>query len=161
MITLRPATDADTDAIVALNLDVVAVTSPMDAGRFVALRDAAAQCVVAEQAGAVLGFVLAMQEGDAYDGENFGWFSQRLRNFIYIDRIVIAPEGRGHGLGARLYDHVADAARAAGCRVMAAEMDLDPPNAHSLHFHGKQGFVQLGTRKLSSGKILSMQIRGL
>lgn len=157
MITLRTVTDADTAAIVALNLDVVAVTSPMDAARFETLRDAAAHCIVAEQGGEVVGFVLAMQEGDAYDGANFDWFSQRLRNFVYVDRIVISPAGRGHGLGRRLYDHVANRARALGCRVMAAEMDLDPPNTHSLHFHAKYGFGQLGTRQLDSGKTLSMQ----
>lgn len=161
MIELRDATPDDTNAIVALNEDVVAVTSPMDADRFRQLLDLSAHCVVAEQDGTVIGFVLAMQQGAPYVNGNFGWFSDRLNRFVYIDRIVISKAGRGHGLGGRLYDHVAAAARDAGCLVMAAEMDLDPPNEQSLKFHEKAGFVKLGTRQLDSGKTVSMQIRGL
>lgn len=161
MITLRDATLTDTTTIVALNDAVVEVTSPMDADRFKVLFDISSHCVVAEQDGDVIGFVLAMQTGDAYENANFDWFSQRLNNFVYIDRIAIAEAGRGHGLGGKLYAHVVDAARKAGCLVMCAEMDLVPPNEQSLKFHKKSGFVKLGEREYESGKIVSMQIVGL
>lgn len=161
MITLRDATLDDTDTIVALNEAVVAVTSPMDAARFGELLGLSSHCVVAEKDGAVVGFVLAMQAGAGYENGNFNWFSDRLSNFVYIDRIVVGPEGQGHGLGGRLYEHVAEAAKAGGCLVMCAEMDLEPPNEQSLAFHATSGFVRLGKRQYDSGKIVSMQVKGI
>ena len=157
MIRLRDATLADTATIVALNRDVVAVTSPMDDARFHHLFELSDYCIVAEKEGQVLGFVLAMTAGAAYENANFDWFGQRLDKFVYIDRIVISKDGRGHGIGGKLYGHVAEAAKATGCTVMAAEMDLEPPNVGSLNFHEKTGFVKLGSRALDSGKIVSMQ----
>lgn len=161
MITLRKATPQDTPTIVRLNDAVVEMTSPMDPDRFRELFDLSSYCVVAEQDGEVIGFVLAMQMGDVYANANFEWFSQRLNNFVYIDRIVIDERARGHGLGKRFYDHISDVASANGCLVMCAEMDLVPPNESSLKFHQNFGFVKLGERKYDSGKIVSMQIVGL
>ena len=159
--TLRDATPADAAAIVTLNEEVVAVTSPMDAGRLEELRRLASDCVVAEEAGAVIGFVLAMRQGAAYDNGNFDWFSGRLDKFVYIDRIAISAAGRGKGIGGRLYARVAEAARRDGCLVMCAEMDLVPPNTRSLGFHASQGFEEIGTRELESGKTVSMQAKRL
>lgn len=160
-ITLRPATLDDTAAIVALNAAVVAVTSPMDHPGFQALLAISAFCDVAQQRGEVLGFVLAMQNGAAYANGNYQWFAERLNRFVYIDRIVIGDRARGLGLGTMLYDHVTDQAVRRGSLVMAAEMDLIPANPGSLDFHKKRGFVEIGTRRLDSGKTVSMQIKGL
>jgi predicted GNAT superfamily acetyltransferase len=161
MISLRDATHEDIPTIVTLNEEVVAVTSPMDAGRFKELWELSSHCIVAEKDGAVIGFVLAMQKGAAYENGNYNWFSDRLSNFVYIDRIVVSKAGQGHGLGGKLYHHVAEAAKKDGCLVMSAEIDLVPPNEQSLKFHEKDGFVKLGARGLESGKLVSMQIKGL
>jgi predicted GNAT superfamily acetyltransferase len=160
-ITLRDATAADSAAIVALNDAVVAVTSPMDAARLGELQQIALACTVAERDGVVLGFVLAMRDGAAYDNGNFRWFAERLTRFAYVDRVVIAAHARGLGLGTLLYDHLAAAAAAQGCLTLCAEIDHLPPNPGSLAFHQRYGFVQLGTRALPSGKIVAMQIKGL
>lgn len=159
MPTLRPATPNDTHAIVALNAAVVEVTSPMDHARAEALMAIADHCLVAEAEGQVVGFVLAMQTGAAYENANFAWFSARLNNFVYVDRIVIGEAGRGQGLGARLYERVIQQSQ--GCLMMAAEMDLDPPNEASLAFHRARGFLQIGTRTYETGKTVSMQIKPL
>lgn len=161
MITLRAPVPEDTPTIVALNEAVVAVTSPMDAARFLYLLEVSDFCIVAEEDGAVIGFVIAMQNGAAYENANFEWFSERLNRFVYIDRIVIGENGRGKGLGKQLYAHVAAAAKADGRLVMAAEMDLVPPNEGSLGFHRKNGFFGLGERTYDTGKVVSMQIKGL
>ncbi len=161
MLNLRAAEPQDVSRIVELNADVVDVTSPMDAERFDTLRALSAHCVVAEKEGDVVGFVLAMEQGSPYQNGNYSWFADRLNNFVYIDRVVISKDGQGHGLGRLMYAHVSDAARANGCTVICAEMDLDPPNEQSLGFHEKLGFVRLGTRQLDSGKIVSMQVRNL
>lgn len=161
MITLRDAAPDDTAAIVAMNAAVVDVTSPMDAERLAHLREIAAYALVAEKAGGIVGFILAIECGAPYENANFEWFSQRLRNFVYVDRIVIAAEGQGAGLGRQFYAQVANAAVARGCLLMAAEMDLEPANAQSLSFHEKLGFAELGQRRYESGKVVSMQVRGL
>ena len=48
-----------------------------------------------------------------------------------------------------------------GSLIMAAEIDLVPANPGSIAFHRKYGFVELGTRTLDSGKIVSMQVTAL
>lgn len=161
MIKFRPPVQEDTKAIVALNEAVVAVTSPMDDARFQELLDLSDFCIVAEDKGTVVGFVLAMQNGAAYANANFEWFSDRLNKFVYIDRIVIGEGGRGKGLGKQLYDQVSAAAKGNGRLVIAAEMDLVPPNEGSLSFHKKRGFVEIGERTYDTGKVVSMQIKGL
>jgi hypothetical protein len=158
-LDLRSATLDDTAAIVALNAAVVAVTSPMDHTRFHALLAIGAQCTVVARDGAVIGFILSMHNAAAYDNGNFRWFADRLDRFVYIDRIVIGEAARGLGLGRMLYDHLAQAARHRHRHVLAAEMDLVPANPGSIAFHRKYGFVELGTRRLDSGKIVSMQVK--
>lgn len=161
MATLRPATDADIPAMVKLNAAVVDVTSPMDDARCKALMTVASWSLVVERDHEVVGFVLAMRDGAAYENGNFAWFSARMHHFVYIDRVVIGEDGRGQGLGGRLYDAVSTAARAMGCMTMTAEMNLDPPNVASLDFHKARGFVAIGTRRLEKGVTVSMQVCGL
>jgi predicted GNAT superfamily acetyltransferase len=156
-MTLRPATPGDVPALVDLNAAVVAVTSPMDAARARALLTLATFCTVAECEGRVIGFVLAMAAGDSYDNANFRWFADRLDRFVYIDRVVVADSARGLGLGTALYDDLLR--QGAGCRFMAAEMDLVPANPGSLAFHKARGFVEIGTRTYDTGKIVSMQVK--
>ena len=74
---------------------------------------------------------------------------------------MIGEAARGHGLGRRLYDDLAQAAVRQGSLLMAAEMDLVPANPGSIAFHRQYGFVELGTRSLDSGKVVSMQVRGI
>lgn len=159
--TLRPATRGDIDAMVALNAPVQAVTAPMDAVRCGELLALAPASLIAEAQGAPLGFVLVMHWDAAHANDNFDWFAARLRRFAYVDRIVVAAQARGTGLGAALYARAAEQARAAGCLTLAAEIDCDPPNPGSLAFHAAQGFAQLGTRRTGAGKTVSMQIKGL
>lgn len=158
MIILRPAVDADIPSLVRLNAAVVDVTSPMDDARCKQLMGHATWCLVAERSGEVLGFVLAMRDGAAYENGNFAWFSARMHHFVYIDRVVIGEGARGQGLGGKLYDAVGAAARATGCVTMTAEMNIDPPNDVSLNFHKTRGFVAIGTRRLDKGFTVSMQV---
>ena len=157
MPLIRSATHADIPAIVTLNAAFVDMTSPMDADRCRHLMSLAAWSLMAENDGEVVGFVFAMRDGARYDNGNFAWFSERLQDFVYIDRVVVGDRGRGQGLGQRLYDAICDAARPAGCRTMAAEMNVAPPNIASLNFHKARGFRELGTRILEKGVTVSMQ----
>ena len=87
------------------------------------------------------GFLLAFSERTPAQGPNHAWFLARHPAFLYIDRVVIAPEARGQGHARQLYD---DLAAAAAGRPLCCEVNLEPPNPGSLAFHERLGFVACG-----------------
>lgn len=160
-INFRAGTEKDADAIIALNRESEAATSPMDEARFAELYAMASLMIVGEREGQVIGFLMGFVSGIDLDGLNYRWFDTRLKRFFYIDRIVIDAACRGEGVGQRIYSEVRQWARDQGLLWLAAEMNLDPPNLRSLKFHRRNGFMEIGTQKLPDNKIVSMQIRRL
>lgn len=160
-IKIRSANLADAAQITELNDVFVSVTSAMDTQRFLELFELCSYCLVVDDGERLLGFVIAMRNGAPYDNGNYQWFEARLGNMVYVDRIVLAADSRGRGLGHQLYDELSTMAFADGCKVMTAEMDIEPPNTHSLNFHSRRGFVEHGRRYLEGGKRVSMQCRNL
>ena len=158
---IRKATPDDADTIASLNEVFVTVTSPMDAQRFLELFALSSFCLVAETTEKVLGFVIALKNGAPYDNGNYQWFEARVSEMVYVDRIVLASDARGQGVGGALYTYLAEIALGSGCQVMTAEMDIEPLNAHSVYFHEKLGFSEIGQRRLDSGKRVSMQTAAL
>ena len=158
-LNFRNAKSADAEIIANLNEAVVSVTSPMTAEQFLELKALSRYCLVVEtSSGEVEGFIIVMTKGEPYDNGNYQWFSERYNDFAYIDRIVLGPSLRNLGVASQLYDLIGDMAIDDGCRVLAAEMDIDPPNPHSLHFHSRYGFEEVGVRDLERGKTVSMQV---
>ncbi len=158
-ITVRNATDADFDAIVALNASEVAHTSPMDRTRLRQLDVLSVYHKVATVDGQVTGFLLAMRDGCAYLNANFAWFSSRYDSFIYIDRIVVGAQHRGLKLGTSLYRDIFACARRMGVRGITCEYNLLPANEPSRRFHDTFGFRQVGTQWLGDGsKLVSLQL---
>jgi len=158
---IRPGLLADERAIVRLNAASETETSAMDAARFRSLFDSCSLVLVAERADLVAGFLIGFEDGATYDSVNYRWFAARLKRFFYIDRVVVAADARGAGIGRALYARAESWALAAGSHWLAAEMNLQPPNPASLRFHQRAGFVALGTQRLDGGKVVSMQARGL
>ena len=158
---LRQACFSDENDILRLNAASVAETSPMDSDRFRSLFDMSTQTIVAKQDSGVVGFLMGFGDGCACDSMNYCWFANRLKQFFYIDRIVVSADARGSGIGTAFYSHIELWAQVAGLHWLAAEMNLEPANKASLAFHAKQGFVPVGTQSLEGGKVVSMQIRAL
>ena len=156
---LRPWRESDTAAILRLNDDNVRVLSPMDGADFDAWRVAASRFRVVESEGEVVAFLMAFAPGAAYASPNYLWFSDRLKNFLYIDRVVVKDSHRGRGIGGLCYRDLFGWARDNGFLWLAAEVDCQPPNAASLSFHDRQGFVEVGRQTLSGGKVVSLQVR--
>ena len=154
---IRHAIADDAATIAELNEVFASVTSPMDAERFMTLFALSSFCLVAENTNAILGFVIAMKNGAPYDNGNYQWFEARVPDMVYVDRIVLASDARGKGVGRQLYRYLSELAVGADCRTMTAEIDIDPPNEHSVYFHAKLGFSEMGRRTLDSGKRVSMQ----
>ena len=152
-ITLRLFESRDSDAILSLNQRSVSVLSPMDQARLRYLEAQASLILVAEQADNVVGFLIGFTDGSQYDSKNYCWFSDRLKPFFYIDRIVIAEAARSQGLGQAFYKAVEAWAQTHQLHWLAAEIDIEPPNPASLAFHQHQGFATVGQQGIKNKQV--------
>jgi predicted GNAT superfamily acetyltransferase len=158
-LAFRPFEERDAAAVLALNAASVAVLSPLDEARLRLLAGLACLHEVAEEAGAVVGFLLAFADGALYDSVNYRWFAARFKRFVYIDRVVVDAVQRGAGVGREFYRRAEAHAAAAGCAWLVCEVDVEPPNHGSLAFHRRLGFVEVGRQMVGGGKVVSMQVR--
>ena len=138
---LLPISPTLEPAVLALNNAHAAELSWLDRDRLTLL---IRQAFHARRIGEVDGFLLAFDEGAAYDSPNYLWFRQRYRRFVYVDRVVIAPAARGRGYAGLLYADLFDRAGRAGHDLVVCEVNRDPPNPASDAFHAAHGFVEVG-----------------
>jgi uncharacterized protein len=137
------------EAVRALNNVFAAETSFLDANDWSNL---VAQACVAVCVAPADAFVLVLDQSAAYTSPNFLWWKERRERFVYVDRVVVAHEAQGRGLGRRLYAHAMDEARDLGFDRIVCEINLDPPNPGSVAFHTALGFVPAGEQRLPNGK---------
>jgi predicted GNAT superfamily acetyltransferase len=114
--------------------------------------------LVAEEDGAVVAFCQVLPSGAPYRSVNFQWFSARYDDFIYLDRVAVAPGHRGRGIGAALYAEVERRTRAAWFTL---EVNLVPRNEGSLRFHARQGFHEVGQQDTDYGARVSLMAKRL
>jgi len=155
---VRPLVAADAARLQPLNdaaAPAVPITSARDLTTLVALAALAlgVERDDGEGENALVGFVLALAPGAAYESENYRFFESRDVDHLYVDRIVIAESERGRGLGAILYDAVFEAAREQGRAEVTCEVNLDPPNPGSMAFHRRRGFRELGSQPTKGGTV--------
>jgi predicted GNAT superfamily acetyltransferase len=93
----------------------------------------------------IVGFIICMREGSAYGSENYKFFSERLKKFLYVDRVAIDERHRRAGLGQVIYEDIFLQASKESLPV-ALEVNTQPVNQPSLNFHEKMGFDQVGRR---------------
>lgn len=149
-VVIRPFTVADLAAVVAINdgaHPAVPITPPDELAELIAM----SRLALVVDDGEPAGFVVALSPGLAYASENYGWFSARSGDFLYVDRIVLAPRRQGQGIGPRLYDAVEEAARADGASEITCEVNVRPANPGSLAFHARLGFVEVGRQETKGG----------
>ncbi len=157
---IRDATPGDFPAILALNAESVHFLSPLDAVRLQHLHAQAAYHRVAEIDGAVAAFLLVLREGADYDSPNYLWFAEHYRQFLYVDRIVVAAAMQGQRLAAHLYDDIIVFAAASGVARLTCEFDVEPPNPASERFHARYGFREVGRQWIGGDKKqVSLQVR--
>jgi uncharacterized protein len=95
-----------------------------------------------------MSMLLAYDQSADYASPNFLWFKARFDRFVYIDRVVVAADGRGLGLASRLYADLVEASLSAGHIRIVAEVNSDPPNPVSDAFHAVRGFTEVGRAHL-------------
>ncbi len=148
----RNTTPADFPRILQLNAASEHFLSPLTPARLESLHQMAAYHRVLEQDGAIVAFLMAFREGTAYDSLNYRWFCKTFDRFLYIDRIVVADESQGQGIGPRFYANLFEFARRTDAGRVTCEFDIDPPNEASRRFHERQGFREVGTHAVAGGK---------
>jgi predicted GNAT superfamily acetyltransferase len=105
--------------------------------------------------GRAAGVIVVLDDAAALPSEYFQWFTARYRNFLYIDRVIVAAWARRQGVATRLYREVDRLANEHHLAV-ASEVYCDPPNAPSLAFHAKMGYVEIGQQlSLAEGKTVA------
>ena len=107
----------------------------------------------------VVGFLLVMSEASNYDGDNFRWFVERCRRFLYIDRIVIDRAFTRRGVGSALYGDLIQFAAIQGWSKLCCEINVSPPNPVSHAFHARFGFKEVGrSAEACTSKVVSYQL---
>ena len=141
------------DAVLGLNAAVEEKTGPLDHDKLARM---VAQAFFAEARldpqGRLAGFLIGFAPDARYDSPNFQWFRARFAGFAYIDRVVVAPEARGTGVGRALYADFANSASRHGLSRLACEVNVTPPNPASDAFHAALGFAEAGTGSPAPGK---------
>jgi predicted GNAT superfamily acetyltransferase len=150
---IRNAVLADFPAILDLNLEMEQYLSPLNEELLSKLHGVAVyHRVIAVAPGGVVGFLLALREGADYASVNYLWFAERYREFLYVDRVVVAAGHQGKQLGKLLYDDLFAFAREKGIAAVTCEFDIEPPNEASRRFHSRYGFREVGTQLVAGGK---------
>ena len=93
----------------------------------------------------IIGFIICMREGSGFGSENYKFFTQRLKKFLYVDRIAIDEQHRRAGLGQAIYENIFVQATNNDLPI-ALEVNTQPVNQPSLNFHEKMGFDKVGVR---------------
>lgn len=164
---MRRLLTSDLATALALNNDNVPAVSALDAPELARLAALTSVSLVAEVADSFAGFCMVMPPGVDYSSVNYNWFSLHAselgyRSFAYLDRIVVAPDARRHGVGQALYRHLVDEL-AGSVPVLFCEVNLRPRNDASLEFHAAIGFREVGQQDTDGGhkrvSLLALDLR--
>jgi L-amino acid N-acyltransferase YncA len=138
---IRPARDADLDAILAIHNDAILnstaiwtdepVTRREREAWFRSHRDAGEPVLVMDVDGHAVGYATYSQ-----------WRGKSGYRFSVEDSIYIAGSHQGQGIGRLLLVELIARAKDAGKHLMIA--DIEAGNAASIHLHESLGFVQTG-----------------
>lgn len=138
-------------AVLALNNAAVPHVNALALAEMERFRFAAAYFRVAVQRRFVLGFLVGFRPGARYESENYLWFQARHDDFIYIDRIVVAPEAAGRGVAKALYADLATT-MVGVVTAMTCEVNIRPENPISMEMHRRLGFREVGQQETCGGE---------
>lgn len=149
---IRDVAGPDLEAVLALNEQAVPAVNSLTLDRLRWFAREAAYFRVAAAAGRLAGFLICLPPEADYASPNFRWLSARYADFLYIDRIAVAPEFHRRGVAGALYR---DAAASASSRYrrLACEVNTRPRNDASLAFHERFGFRAVGSQDHGSVRV--------
>ena len=121
------------------------------------------ECILFENQ--VVGFVICFSDSErtkSYMGKinhkNFKEISNRVSNFLYIDRIAVDSDYRNNKLGSQLYSNIINFSKNNSIASLTAEINLLPSvNIPSFEFHKKFNFKEIDTVRHSEDYEVSLQ----
>jgi predicted GNAT superfamily acetyltransferase len=140
----------DENAMLVLNNEHREETSELDGAKLHAL--IAQGFHVGLRNGGRDAFLIAFDQDAISASPNFQWFKSRYKRFVYIDRVIVAPDKRGRGVARGLYADLFAAAAQAGHSLVGCEVNVEPPNPVSDAFHEALGFAEVGRATLFGGE---------
>ncbi len=119
--------------------------------------------LVAHEGDEVAGFCLVLAPEADYGSMNFRWFQGRYDDFVYLDRVAVAPAFHRRGLGRTMYGEVERLAaeRRPSATAFTLEVNIRPRNDQSLAFHAELGFAEVGQRETAYGTLVSLMAKSL
>ena len=159
-VAVRDLEQPDLARILEINQANTPEVGSVDEDRMMFIVDESPIALVAAVDDVVAGFCLVLGAESTYDSVNSRWFTSRYHDFMYLDRVAVDAPFRGRGIGTLLYDEV-DRRMSLRDRAdhLALEVNVDPPNEGSLHFHAGRGFAEVGQQDTPYGIRVSMQMR--
>ena len=115
----------------------------------------------------VIGFIICFHDSSKTKSfmynlkhKNFNEFRNRLKNFMYIDRIAVDTEFRKIGIASSMYEKLLEFCLEFNIENLTAEINILPSrNEVSFNFHEKFDFVEIDTKKYSDEYEVSLQKR--
>jgi predicted GNAT superfamily acetyltransferase len=151
-------TEADLAAVHAINEAGAPGVHPEPLDQLAAILRESCVALVADIDGVVTGFCQVLPPGTGYRSMNYAWFGAHYDDFVYLDRVAVAPEHRGLGIGSQLY---AEVERRTAAAWFTLEVNLRPRNEGSLRFHARHGFVEVGQQETDYGALVSLMAKRL
>lgn len=147
--TVRPVLPGDLDTLLVLNNDAVPAVNALTRDAMGELIDFSRACLVSvASTGEFAGFALLLGPGLDYPSPNYRFFAGREVDFVYLDRVVVAPGFRRRGVATTLYDTIE---RTCAGSVFTCEVNVRPANEASLAFHAHRGFAEVGRQDTDAG----------
>ncbi len=147
---VRPMEAADFDAVIEINQGALEGVGPLDRDSLADLVAMADDALVLDDDGAIGGFVITLPKGVDYDSSRYAWFEERLEEYVYLDRIVVAPTHRRQGVASRLNEAIEG--------DLPIGLEIYETNEGSLAFHQTRGYREVG-RLEHEGKVNLMMLR--
>jgi predicted GNAT superfamily acetyltransferase len=150
-VNIRETVVADLPAALALNNSTVPHINELDAPELDRLFGMTSLALTAEVDGQFAGFCITFPPGVDYASLNYGWFSRKYADFVYLDRIAIDPAFRRLGIGRAFYSTVIERFTGVFGHLLC-EVNVRPRNEPSLLFHHSIGFREVGQQDTDGGK---------
>ena len=107
--------------------------------------------LVAHDDDQLIAFAFAFREGSTYNSPNYAYFVERHAQFLYVDRIVVAKECQGQGVGSKIYKRL--------LKGPLVCLEVNAANPRSREFHINKGFA-IVERVKREGYSVDFMVRG-